>query len=247
MKYFNTKSNNANTEDDYKDVEEDVVVEEKEEESSTEPCTSATADLNESNDNLAILVETMNNNDIDSKMSSEPTTSKSANQNNKLDESSLDVDDNFDGDDCILINENSKQPVTNTTENTINNTKTNNYFQQPNIENLEETDYVQCEKCFKKILCWFMPEHEDFHYAQELSKKLTGKEDDNSSNNNSKKRSLSDDTPLKNASNQKTDSTDKNSKKTLIANTNNKSKKAKTENTTKSIKSIDNYFTKLNK
>ena len=36
----------------------------------------------------------------------------------------------------------------------------------------DAVDYVQCEKCRKKILVWEFPEHEDFHYAQELSKQI---------------------------------------------------------------------------
>ena len=218
----------------------------KEESTSTEPCTSS--DLNESNDNLSILVEAMNNNDIvESKMSSEPTTSKSLNRNN---ESSLDdVDGNFD--ECVIIDEDTKQSEANattsaTTASTSSSTTfASNYFQPTNIDNLEESDYLQCQKCLKKILCWFMPEHEDFHYAQELSKELTSKEDANNTVSSNKKRSLTE-TPLKNSSNQNDNNTDKNSKKTLINNAN-KSKKPKTENTkSNNIKSIDNYFTKLN-
>ena len=37
----------------------------------------------------------------------------------------------------------------------------------------EEVDYVRCEKCSKKILCWEMTEHEDYHFAQELSREFT--------------------------------------------------------------------------
>ena len=167
---------------------------------------------------------------------SEPTTaSKSVKNTTNSDESNLDADYNFENDDCILIDENNSKQ-----------TKAANYFksQATNIENLESTDYVQCEKCLKKILVWYFPEHEDFHYAQEVSKQFS---DTNSNTNrpvssndsdvNNKKRSLTE-TPTKGAA--------ESNKKILNPN---KGKKSKTDtNEIKpNIKSIDNYFKKINK
>ena len=36
----------------------------------------------------------------------------------------------------------------------------------------DESDYVRCDKCNKRILCWNMPEHDDFHFAQQLSREI---------------------------------------------------------------------------
>ncbi|XP_050406503.1 uncharacterized protein LOC126821918 isoform X2 [Patella vulgata] len=35
---------------------------------------------------------------------------------------------------------------------------------------LDETDFVKCEKCQKRIPVWEMPEHHDYHFALELQK-----------------------------------------------------------------------------
>lgn len=227
LKYFNNskKTDEINIEEHKEDnnkIENDI-----------EPCTSS--DLNESienENNLSNLIETMNASDsniehLESKQSVEPSTSKSTHNKSNSDESHLDADSNFDNDDIIVVENDSKQSVP------------TNYF-QPQIENLEASDYVQCEKCLKKVLCWFMPEHEDFHYAQELSKQLSSTE--RASNvladeSNNKKRSLTE-TPTKN---QKDNDSDKNKKAS-------KNKKLKTDTTTKTnSKPINNYFTKLNK
>lgn len=33
----------------------------------------------------------------------------------------------------------------------------------------DDNDYIECEKCKKKILVWNMPEHSDYHFALELA------------------------------------------------------------------------------
>lgn len=78
------------------------------------------------------------------------------------------------------------------------------------------------------------PEHEDFHYAQEISKQLSANDRQNQNEDvNKKKRSLEE-------SSSKTES---NSKKSAPP-TSSKSKKPKTDG---NLKSIDNYFKKIDK
>lgn len=107
---------------------------------------------------------------------------------------------------------------------------------------LEDVDYVMCEKCNKRILCWSMPEHEDFHFAQEISRQMSSTLGGNNEQNVAKKR------PVEDISSNK----DVKEKKLL----NLKSKKIKIEaaphatnaaSTSKSnVKSIENYFKKQN-
>lgn len=91
-----------------------------------------------------------------------------------------------------------------------------------NSKEYDDVDYVKCGTCGKKILCWEMPEHEDFHYAQMLSKQMQP-ESMMSSVSSSKKRAPND-TPVK-----------KDGKETKTV-----SKKQKTDKT--NVKSIDSYF-----
>jgi len=230
LKYFNNAASTKSTKQN-----------ENEEESPecTEACTSSEnlTESNNENNNLSDLIETMNAIDH-----SEPTTSaKSSKQNTNLDESNLDADSNFEeNDDYVLINENNNNNNENNKQKKSE-TASANYFQSQvaNIENLESTDYVQCEKCLKKILVWYFPEHEDFHYAQEISKQLSDSNKPSvTSDINTKKRSLTE-TPTKVA---------ESSKKILLPNAN-KGKKSKSDtNENKSnVKSIDNYFKKINK
>ncbi len=108
----------------------------------------------------------------------------------------------------------------------------------------DDVDYIRCEKCRKRISVWEFPEHEDFHFAQELSKQICMPAVTSSVLNASKevnsnrKRSISD-TPNKSES-----SDNSNSKKPVMK----ASKKLKTDPGVNSkqtnIKSIDNYFKK---
>jgi hypothetical protein len=64
------------------------------------------------------------------------------------------------------ITGNSKKPATK-----IDFFKTTNQYTDEFGQNFdEEKDYIECEKCKKKILVWDMPEHSDYHFAVELSK-----------------------------------------------------------------------------
>ena len=110
---------------------------------------------------------------------------------------------------------------------------------------LEDVDYVMCEKCKKRILCWDMPEHEDFHFAQTISRQISSTLGENSEQNMAKKR------PVEEISTNQ----DIKEKKLLNVKSNN-SKKIKVElaqtsnsaNSNKSnVKPIDNYFKKQNK
>ena len=40
--------------------------------------------------------------------------------------------------------------------------------------NNSNEDYVPCEKCNKRLLVWDIPEHMDFHFAEELQKSIAG-------------------------------------------------------------------------
>jgi hypothetical protein len=95
-----------------------------------------------------------------------------------------------------------------------------------------DVDYVICNQCKKKILCWEMPEHEDFHYAQLISRQFASAASTSAeqSEANSRKRSTAEETP-----NKIKDKKDlKNSKKA----------KTNSEINKPAIKSIDNYFKK---
>ena len=104
------------------------------------------------------------------------------------------------------------------------------------FKNVEETkfddvDFVKCEKCGKKVLCWEMPEHEDFHFAKELARQL-----DPVSVEGGKKRSL-----------EETHKSDENSKgQNSLLNVKSKKIKTNSDSNNKNSKSIENYFKKLN-
>lgn len=109
----------------------------------------------------------------------------------------------------------------------------------------DDIDYVQCEKCRKKILAWEFPEHEDFHFAQELSRQICEAAPPRAvlttSNETNKKKRAMVDTPTKGDG----ETARSDGKKTII-----KAKKMKTEaNAAKkskadNIKPIHNYFKK---
>jgi len=162
--------------------------------------------------------------------SNQPTTSKNA------DESDLDAENfDFNVEDNDVIVEKALSP------------SNKNLFKVDSVEKItneiDNVDYIKCEKCHKKILVWEFPEHEDFHFAQELSKQicmptvasnvLTASKEENKN----KKRAISD-TPNKSES-----SDNSISKKTIM-----KAKKLKTDSEVKSkkksIKPIENYFKK---
>lgn len=136
------------------------------------------------------------------------------------DESDLDVQDLDNDNDLFLIDEKIEKPK----DKIDNFFRKNSEMSDSNVCYDDDIDYVLCEKCSKKILCWEMPEHEDFHFAQMLSK------EENQSNN---KKRMADQTPTK---------------ELVLNNTANKNgKKLKTElgQTLKSsVNSIDSYFKK---
>ena len=160
MKYFGNSNPKKKEDDEVEEVEEVEGHEENDkedlnlEESSSDACVST-----ENKNNLSDLIETMNAiENIGSTV--EPSTSKASEQNrSKSDESNLDADYNFD--DCIVVssseNENEHKNEIATSSKQSNSKSTIFQTSVTNIENLEETDYVQCKQCSKKILCWFMP------------------------------------------------------------------------------------------
>ena len=155
LKYFGTNNTKKTNEEEAEKEKEDFI-----QEDSAEPSTSSNADHQQNN--LSDLVETMNAVDyLDGDI--QPSTSKAAIDPSKSnsDESNLDADYNFENDDCIVVSESEQKSEPSKDSKQSNNTKPN-YFQPTaaaaaNIENLEETDYVQCKQCLKKILIWFMP------------------------------------------------------------------------------------------
>jgi hypothetical protein len=108
----------------------------------------------------------------------------------------------------------------------------------------EDIDYVRCEKCFKMILSWEMPEHEDLHFAKEMSIQLAKEE--NAQTILNRKRSLE--------KIEKEETAPKTSKTTILntkrqkktgPNPSTNNDQSKNNKITK-IKSIENYFTKKN-
>lgn len=107
----------------------------------------------------------------------------------------------------------------------------------------EDIDYVLCQHCNKKILCWDYPEHEDFHYAKMISKNMAREE--NLTELTNKKRSAED---LPSKSNSESLAASENQGGLLISKTASKKMKIDMAASNKSsVKSIDNYFKKLNK
>jgi len=175
----------------------------------------------------------------------EPTTSKTAAQ---LDESDLDADLNFENSNDNLID----SKLTDTKIFFKNKTSPSEEIELSTVVSYEsakesilvdDIDYVKCEKCGKKILAWEFPEHEDFHYAQDLSKQFcvsapqtvpTAPKTDIP--NNKKKRSLTEEAG-KNSHNDQNTSEPATSKRAPA-----KSKKIKIEI---NAKPINNYFKKL--
>ncbi len=99
-------------------------------------------------------------------------------------------------------------------------------------QNFADVDYVVCDQCKKKILCWEMPEHEDFHYAQQISRQFTtlAAATSDQSEANNRKRSTAEETPNRLKSQKDT----KNSKKP----------KTNSEANKPVVRPIDNYFKK---
>jgi hypothetical protein len=85
---------------------------------------------------------------------------KSSKKSEKLMQKSLGTSSTLKSKTVTILDMLNKNATANASKNKVKN--------KPN--NLDEVDYVSCEKCDKKILCWEMPEHEDFHYAQEIAK-----------------------------------------------------------------------------
>lgn len=46
----------------------------------------------------------------------------------------------------------------------------------PDVINLASDDFMECERCSKRIVVWEMPEHMDFHFALDLQKDMDGAE-----------------------------------------------------------------------
>ena len=177
----------------------------------------------------------------------EPTTSRTAAA--RLDESDLDADLNFENSNDNLID----SKLTDT-KSLFKNNKTSPSGMielptmvphEPSKESsagfVDDIDYVKCEKCGKKILAWEFPEHEDFHYAQDLSKQICVSAPQaclpasNTADTNKKKRSLTE-AAGKNSNDQNT------SEPVVGKRAPAKSKKIKIEI---NAKPINNYFKKL--
>lgn len=98
----------------------------------------------------------------------------------------------------------------------------------------DEVDYATCEVCNKRILCWDMPEHMDFHVAEQLSKELNKNQTVNQTNKTDTKKRSIEETP------QRTSDT---SKKSILV----QAKKMKTDQNSKTASnnaSIATFFQK---
>ena len=118
---------------------------------------------------------------------------------------------------------------------------------------IEDVDYVMCEQCKKKILCWNMPEHEDFHFAQMISRQMssTGEKQQSGEQANLKKRSI-DAVSSTNSTKNKQDIQivsvkSGNSKKLKVDTAASASTSGGVSSNKSNLKSIDNYFKKINK
>ena len=178
---------------------------------------------------------------------SKPTTSK-ADESENLDSMSHDDEDTNDSTSIIEIlntandetkknNENNKQksaPIIDYFKKT-NNKPNNETEENVASNNMTSEDYIECEKCKKKILVWEMPEHFDFHFALELSNL------DKTTNSISVASNISNNNPVIKKANKRitSEQTDKNENTVTMS-----KKQKKTEQPSTSIKKIDNYFKK---
>lgn len=195
-----------------------------------QPCSSTNEDKNEldrTNENLILNDESELSNTANSSEASGKTVNKMdirnllMNQGEKAkdeDESDLDVQDLDNDNDLVVVDEKIEKQ-----KDKIDEFFRKNSEKVPNVC-YDDIDYVVCEKCSKKILCWEMPEHEDYHFAQMISK------EENQSNN---KKRMADQTPTKELVQNKT------------ANKNGKKFKSELGEALKSsVNSIDSYFKK---
>jgi len=154
LKYFGHGNISKKEEEEIEEHEEYYKKDSSQEESSSDACVSS-----DNPNNLSDFIETMNAfENFDTKSIVEPSTSKSEEQNkSKSDKTSLDADYHFENNDCIVVSLSENENSMNSKRSKIK----SNFFQPTSttteIENIEETDYVECKQCFKKILCWFMP------------------------------------------------------------------------------------------
>ena len=115
---------------------------------------------------------------------------------------------------------------------------------------LEDVDYVMCEKCNKRILCWDMPEHEDFHFAQTISRQMSSSSNENREQIVAKKRTVEEissnkDVKEKKLLNNKNSSSSSNTNKKIKVDVAQASSAVASNKS--NVKSIDNYFKKQNK
>ena len=120
----------------------------------------------------------------------------------------------------------------------LNKLKFNSSLKQKesDAEKFDEVDYVKCERCNLKILCWEMPEHEDYHFAKELSRQFAPNAIDTSTAG--KKRSI-DEIATKSEENV-------HAQKTILTSKNKKVKSNNSTETGQKNKSIGQFFKKLN-
>lgn len=103
---------------------------------------------------------------------------------------------------------------------------------------VENEDYIECEKCKKKILVWDMPEHTDYHFALELAGMDKPNKSESMMSNLSEAASTSSravGTSNKRSLNEASKNSETSTSKKMKKNNNNDAK---------SVKSIQNYFKK---
>ncbi len=112
---------------------------------------------------------------------------KAKNSKHKNDDSDNDAD--FNSNEVIYVDEETKSSE--------NDERTEPQKTKSNALIHEDIDFATCEVCNKRILCWDMPEHMDYHVAEQLSKELNKNQTVNqASQSDTKKRSM-EETPKK--------------------------------------------------
>jgi hypothetical protein len=259
LKYFSnsTKTNEAtNVEQENSndpDIIETSVSSSKENDSSILAVMDALNQSVSSNSNTNNMSES-NCDSMQKKSESSSSSKMPAHQNimslliNQKPKMSNDDDSDADVDVDVLVDE---TPSVSTLKSSKSTEKIIDFLNKPPDDFfLEDVDYVMCEKCNKRILCWDMPEHEDFHFAQTISRQMSSSLSEDREQIVAKKRpveeiSSNNDIKEKKLLNNKNSSSSSNTNKKIkvdVAQTSSGVASNKSN-----VKSIDNYFKKQNK
>jgi hypothetical protein len=159
---------------------------------------------------------------------SNETLSVDEKTNESHDHSSLTAYSNNSSEAITLVDEEERKPATVVAlfSNLKAKTPVAPIAQDQNAYACDDQDYIECEKCKKRILVWEMPEHSDYHFALDLYKHAAP----------SREPIIKPTSILKSTKRKETDKTESSAGSK-------KSKKNPSE-TVKSIKPLENYFKK---